>query len=233
MRVTLLIALIAALGVSSLSACGGGRPATAGLATWTLPDAYLPPPDLAAYPRTEPAATRHANRAAPGTGDVPTDAQVKADLERAFGDEGGADVDRAAIGPDGLALIPDTAPPKLVALMQAANAVARKPYVYGGGHGRLKGEIWTDSAYDCSGSVSYALASAGYIDGPMVSGDLADWGKPGPGRWVTIFANGGHAFMVVAGLRFDTTGRQLRGTRWQAAGARSYAGFAVRHPPGL
>ncbi len=225
--------MTATLGATALSACGGEQSAGARLATWTLPAAYLPPPDLTAYPRTEPVAARNSDGARPGTSGAPSDAQVKADLERAFGDQGGADVNRAAIGPDGLALIPDTAPPKLVALMQAANQVARKPYVYGGGHGRLQGEIWTDSAYDCSGSVSYALASAGYIDGPMVSGDLADWGKPGPGKWVTIFANAGHAFMVVAGLRFDTTGRQLRGTRWQAAGARSYAGFVVRHPPGL
>lgn len=234
MRSAILIVLsVAALGAATLAGCGGGQPAGARLATWTLPDAYLPPPDLAAYPRTEQTIVRDATRSRPGTSGVPTDAQVKADLQRAFGDQGGADVNRAAIGPDGLALIPDTAPPKLVALMQAANAVARKPYVYGGGHGRLQDEIWTDSAYDCSGSVSYALASAGYIDGPMVSGDLANWGKPGPGKWVTIFANAGHAFMVVAGLRFDTSGRQLRGTRWQAAGARSYAGFVVRHPAGL
>lgn len=203
-----------------------------GLANWKPPEVYLPPADLAAYPRTH-TETHTLVRAGGGARGAPSDAEVKADLERAFGDQAGADVDRAAIGNDGLALIPDTAPPKLVALMQAANAVARKPYVYGGGHGRLKGEIWTDSAYDCSGSVSYALASAGYIDGPMVSGDMMRFGRPGPGKWVTIFANEGHAFMVVAGLRFDTSGRQLRDTRWQAAGARSYAGFVVRHPPGL
>jgi hypothetical protein len=81
--------------------------------------------------------------------------------------------------------------------------------------------------------VSYALAAAGYLKGPMVSGALATWGKPGPGKWVTIYANGGHAFMVVAGLRFDTSGRQITGTRWQSADARSYAGFSVRHPAGL
>ena len=132
-----------------------------------------------------------------------------------------------------MAIIPDTAPRKLVALMHAANDVAHKPYVYGGGHGRVAGEIWTDSAYDCSGSVSYALAAAGYLDGPETSGTLMRFGKPGPGKWVTIFANAGHTFMVVAGLRFDTSGRQNTGTRWQPADARSYAGFTVRHPVGL
>jgi cell wall-associated NlpC family hydrolase len=117
-------------------------------------------------------------------------------------------------------------------IIRAANQVARKPYVYGGGHGRFAGETFTDSAYDCSGSISYALASAGYIESPMVSGALARWGRAGPGKWVTIYANDGHAFMVVAGLRFDTSGRQITGTRWQDEG-RSVAGFVVRHPPGL
>lgn len=120
-----------------------------------------------------------------------------------------------------------------MALMHAANDVARKPYVYGGGHGRNVGEVWADSAYDCSGSVSYALAAAGYLRGPETSGTLMSFGKSGPGRWVTIYANAGHAFMVVAGLRFDTSGRQITGTRWQDARARSYAGFTVRHPVGL
>jgi hypothetical protein len=120
-----------------------------------------------------------------------------------------------------------------VAIMHAANDVARKPYVYGGGHGRNQGEIWFDSAYDCSGSVSYALAAAGLLDGPEDSTSLMRFGKPGPGKWVSIYANAGHAFMVVAGLRFDTSGRQITGTRWQSADARSYAGFTVRHPRGL
>jgi cell wall-associated NlpC family hydrolase len=164
---------------------------------------------------------------------APTDAQIKADLEQAYGGKGGANLDQAAIGANGLAIIPDTAPHKLVALMHAANDVARKPYVYGGGHGRNANEIWADSAYDCSGSVSYALAAAGYLKGPQTSGTLMSFGKPGPGKWVTIYANGGHAFMVVAGLRFDTSGRQVTGTRWQDAQARSYSGFSVRHPVGL
>jgi hypothetical protein len=110
--------------------------------------------------------------------------------------------------------------------------VARKPYVYGGGHGRLAGETFIDTAYDCSGSISFALATAGLADQPMTSGVLAQWGDAGPGRWVTIYANAGHAFMTVAGLRFDTSGRQVTGTRWQTTG-RTVAGFTVRHPPGL
>jgi len=221
----------------ALTACGGASDA-ARVRAWNVAAPYLPPPDPAALAQRAPAATPAPARpadpqtTASSTG-APSDAQVAADLREAFGGHAGTDVDRAAIDADGLAIIPTTAPRRLVALMQAANDVARKPYVYGGGHGRNPGEIWTDSAYDCSGSVSYALAAAGYLDGPLVSGALATWGDPGPGRWVTIYANGGHAFMVVAGLRFDTSGRQITGTRWQSADARSYAGFSVRHPPGL
>jgi cell wall-associated NlpC family hydrolase len=244
-----LLPLLAALvGACALTSCGSTT-ASGRLQAWNLPAPYLPPPDPGAYratagggPSTSAtpagAAPSTTSRPAPRTpdapaGGAPSDAEVKAELEQAYGGKAGTNLNQAAISSQGLAIIPETAPPKLVALMHAANDVARKPYVYGGGHGRNAGEIWTDSAYDCSGSVSYALAAAGYLKGPMVSGDLAGWGKPGPGKWVTIYANGGHAFMVVAGLRFDTSGRQRTGTRWQPADARSYAGFAVRHPPGL
>lgn len=220
------------------SGCGDSAAAVddAQLAAWKLPTPYLPPPDPRAYPRTSaddeptPATPSPANGAATG---APTDEEVSAALKKAYGDDAGADLNQAAIDAGGLAVIPENAPPKLVALMHAANDVARKPYVYGGGHGSNPKEIWRDSAYDCSGSVSYALAAAGYLDGPIASGPMMTWGKPGRGKWVTIFANEGHAFMVVAGLRFDTSGRQNTGTRWQPAGARSYAGFVVRHPEGL
>jgi cell wall-associated NlpC family hydrolase len=220
-----------------LAACGGSSDGE--LQAWKIPAPYLPPPDPsssaapgASATATTPAATTTTARKSPAGG-APTDAQVAADLRAAYGGKGGEDLNQAAIDGAGLAIIPDTAPRRLVALMHAANDVARKPYVYGGGHGRTAGEIWADSAYDCSGSVSYALASAGYLDGPETSGTLMKFGKPGPGKWVTIFANAGHTFMVVAGLRFDTSGRQNTGTRWQPANARSYAGFAVRHPEGL
>jgi hypothetical protein len=238
------VVLVAALLGGVLAACGGGGAGdatTAQLRAWDVPPPYLPPPDPGAR-RSGTAAAKAdrlgtstpeiapADGAAPG---APTDAEVEAELRQAYGGAGGLDVDAAAIDGGGLAIIPPSAPARLVALMRGANEVARKPYVYGGGHGRNPHEIWEDSAYDCSGSVSYALAAAGYIEGPMDSSSLARWGRPGRGRWVTIFANGGHAFMVVAGLRFDTSGRQNTGTRWQSADARSYAGFTVRHPPGL
>jgi hypothetical protein len=112
-------------------------------------------------------------------------------------------------------------------VIAAGNEIATKPYKWGGGHG-----AWKDSGYDCSGSVSFALAGAGLLDSPLTSGGLMRYGKPGPGRWITIYANNGHTFMVVAGLRFDTSGAQ-GGTRWQPPDGRSYAGFTARHPPGL
>jgi cell wall-associated NlpC family hydrolase len=127
----------------------------------------------------------------------------------------------------GLAVAPLDAPPAVQAVIQAGNQIARLPYRYGGGH-----QTWSDTAYDCSASISFAFAAAGLISAPMVSGDLATWGQPGPGRWITIFANGGHTFMYVAGLRFDTGGLRATGSRWQAT-TRETSGFAVRHPPGL
>ncbi|HMJ33562.1 MAG TPA: hypothetical protein VK501_06570 [Baekduia sp.] len=229
-------------GAALLCACGG---ASSGgrVEPWALKAPYLPPPDPSSYARKPAAgaaapAKRTSKSGSSATGrspasGAPTDAQVAADLREAYGGKGGNDLDQAAIDGSGLAMVPATAPPKLVALMHAANDVARKPYVYGGGHGRNPGEIWADSAYDCSGSVSYALAAAGYLKGPETSGTLMSFGKAGPGKWVTIYANAGHAFMVVAGLRFDTSGRQVTGTRWQSADARSYSGFTVRHPVGL
>ena len=88
------------------------------------------------------------------------------------------------------------------------------PYIYGGGHGK-----WEDAGYDCSGSVSYALHFGGLLEASMPSGGFMNWGEPGAGQWITIYANGGHAYMTVAGLRFDTSGRTKSGSRWQADNA--------------
>jgi peptidoglycan hydrolase-like protein with peptidoglycan-binding domain len=134
---------------------------------------------------------------------------------------------QATVGPDGLAVAPSGAPPQVQQIIAAGNQIANKPYKYGGGHGK-----WDDTGYDCSGSVSFALHGAGLLDEALPSGGFADWGEPGPGQWVTVYANGGHIYMVVAGLRFDTSGRSNHNTRWQAE-QRSPAGYTVRHPPGL
>jgi peptidoglycan hydrolase-like protein with peptidoglycan-binding domain len=118
-------------------------------------------------------------------------------------------------------------PEQVRRIIAAANQIADKPYKYGGGHGN-----WNDSGYDCSGSVSYALHGAGLLDSALTSGDFMSWGAAGKGRWVTIYANPGHVYMVVNGRRFDTTGRDESGSRWQSR-SRSSAGYTVRHPPGL
>ena len=109
----------------------------------------------------------------------------------------------------------------------AGNRIARLPYRYGGGHGR-----WEDSGYDCSGSVSYALHGAGLLRESAPATGFYRYGQPGPGRWITLYANGSHMYMVVAGLRFDTSGRSQTGSRWQVS-QRSPGGFVVRHPTGL
>jgi len=133
----------------------------------------------------------------------------------------------ATVGLDGLAVAPALAPPAVHAAINAGNLIAKMPYIYGGGHGK-----WDDAGYDCSGSVSYALHGAGLLETALPSGNFMTWGDPGPGQWITLYANGGHIYMVVAGLRFDTSGRTRAGTRWQAD-MRSDKGYVVRHPPGL
>ncbi len=133
----------------------------------------------------------------------------------------------ARILSNGLAVAPAGAPAVVRAIISAGNRIATTKYVWGGGHAR-----WEDRGYDCSGSVSYALHGAALLDSPLVSGDFAHWGQQGPGAWVTIYANAGHVYMTVAGLRFDTSGQRQAGTRWQSV-LRSNRGFHVRHPAGL
>ncbi len=127
----------------------------------------------------------------------------------------------------GAAQPPPGAPPAVGLVMAAGNAIAGLPYLYGGGHGGFK-----DSAYDCSGSISYALAAAGLVTSPMASPGFMTWGESGPGKWITIYTNPGHMFMVVGGWRFDTTALRGGGTRWTRE-MRGTGGFVARHPPGL
>ena len=127
----------------------------------------------------------------------------------------------------GTAQPPPGAPAAVGLVMAAGNAIAGLPYLYGGGHAGFK-----DTAYDCSGSISYALAAAGLVQSPMASGPFMTWGEAGPGKWITVYANPGHAFMVVAGWRFDTSALGGGGTRW-TRDTRNVGGFVARHPPGL
>jgi peptidoglycan hydrolase-like protein with peptidoglycan-binding domain len=122
---------------------------------------------------------------------------------------------------------PEAVPPEVQEIIAAADEIATKPYRYGGGHGR-----WRDSGYDCSGSVSYALHGAGLLDSPLDSTGFMSWGEAGKGKWVTIYANAGHAYMVVNGRRFDTSSSKRSGTRWSDT-MRSARGYRIRHPEGL
>jgi len=118
-------------------------------------------------------------------------------------------------------------PRAVVRAIRAANRIASAPYRYGGGH-----SSFSDTGYDCSGSLSYVLHGARRLSSPLDSSAFMSYGRAGRGRWITVYANPGHAFMVIRGRRFDTSGRYRNGTRWQP-NDRSSAGYTVRHPPGL
>jgi hypothetical protein len=137
---------------------------------------------------------------------------------------------QATLTPDGLALAPIGAPASVQAVINAGNEIAHLPYRFGGGHGTFE-----DSAYDCSGSLSFVFAAAGLLRTTVTSGQLMTWGDPGPGKWITVFAAPGHTFMYVAGLRFDTVALAETGSRWsnRSANEPDLRSFVVRHPPGL
>ena len=115
----------------------------------------------------------------------------------------------------------------LQGVIAAANRIATKPYKYGGGHGSF-----TDTGYDCSGSVSYALHGGGLLSSPLDSGDFMSYGAPGHGRHITIYANPNHVFMTIDGRRFDTSARFETGSRWTST-PRGTSGYVVRHPRGF
>ncbi len=123
------------------------------------------------------------------------------------------------------ASVPSAAPPAIAAAIEAANSIATTPYIWGGGHGSF-----SSSGYDCSGAVSFALNGGGFLSSPLDSTGLETWGDPGPGQWITVYANAGHAWMIIAGLAFDTVGGP--GPRWHSAPVSSTEGFIARHPPG-
>ena len=132
----------------------------------------------------------------------------------------------AVLQPNGLAAAPAAAPPAVKAAIAAANSIATTPYVWGGGHGS-----WYSYGYDCSGAVSFALYGAGLLDTPLTSGSLESYGEPGPGKWITIYANATHAYVVIAGLRWDTVGdANGTGPRWHAEPP--YPAGLRRPPPG-
>jgi len=123
------------------------------------------------------------------------------------------------------ASVPSGAPPPVAAAIEAANSIASTPYVWGGGHGSF-----SSSGYDCSGAVSFALNGGGMLSSPLDSTGLSTWGEAGPGKWITVYANAGHAWVLIAGLAFDTSGGA--GPRWHESPVYTSSGFILRHPPG-
>jgi hypothetical protein len=148
---------------------------------------------------------------------------------------------KAKLLPDGTAAAPADAPVEVQQAIWAANRLKELPYKYGGGHAKVE-----DNGYDCSGTVSYALIHAGMLESPLPSGSFMKWGERGRGAWITVFANRGHAYAVIAGLRLDTssyatrTARNKRkyataferGPRWRPY-RRPARGFRKRHPVGF
>jgi cell wall-associated NlpC family hydrolase len=138
----------------------------------------------------------------------------------------------AVFNSDGSATAPAGAPRPVRKAINAANRIRTKPYLWGGGHGK-----WKSRGYDCSGAVSYVLHAAGLLKRPLASGPFMKWGSPGTGQWITVYANPGHMYAVIAGLRFDTSSggdplNQGSGPRWRTT-ARTSGGYAVRYSPGL
>ncbi len=252
----------ATVGCLALAACGAGKggetkgdPVTGGgiqagqtvgngakarpVATHMVAD----PQEAESFPA--PASARHASAAAPVkageavvAAGAPSDAEVKAELQQMQAVEQSAKKARHArlipvpggesIGGDGTIPIPTNVPEAVQKVVAGANEIADFPYVFGGGHASF-----IDNAYDCSGSVSYALAAGGLIGQPETSGELESWGAPGPGRYITVFANAGHTYMYVDGILFDTAGRSgVFASRWQVTGVNN-SGFVERHWPGL
>ena len=143
---------------------------------------------------------------------------------------------KAVLMDNGFAAAPADAPPQVQEAIFAANKIQSKPYRYGGGHARFE-----DTGYDCSGTVSYALRGAGLLKTPLDSSSFMSWGEAGKGDWITVYTNPGHAYVVIAGLRLDTSAAAVRsraraarakGPRWRPNG-RPTRGFVKRHPAGF
>ena len=141
--------------------------------------------------------------------------------------------ERAKLKANGQAVPPASAPARVKRAIRAANDIAGKPYFYGGGH---KPGFRDRRGYDCSGAASYALSNkygARALSAPMPStGFMGGWGKRGKGKWITTYANSGHMYTMIAGLRFESRSVSSGGPHWSKEGA-TRSGYTVRHPKGL
>ncbi len=227
------------------SATGGGSPAgaSAGSAKGVAVAEVRDPEESKSFPL--PASVHHARASTPSVAAeaaIAPGAASDSEIRKELGEEEKAKAQEQAaqrrvltpvaggfsVGGNGTIPIPTNVPEAVQRVVAGGNAIADFPYIWGGGHGSF-----VANGYDCSGSVSYALAAGGLLSAPLVSGDLANWGEPGPGRWITIYANAGHTFMDVDGVWFDTAGRSgPYASRWLVSQP-SLEGYAVRHPPGL
>ena len=128
----------------------------------------------------------------------------------------------------GKAIAPANAPAEVQKVIAAANKIRNKPYVWGGGHGN-----WNDRGYDCSGAVSYALHGGKLLKSPLDSSGLSKYGQRGKGSWISVYGNPSHAYMIVAGLRFDTSNTRGDGPSWSRSMRSTSGKFKVRHPRGF
>jgi cell wall-associated NlpC family hydrolase len=197
------------------------------------------PLEADSYPA--PASVRHASAATPAkageaivAAGAPSDAEIRSELKQMQAVEQSArrthklDLTPVPVGGNGTIPIPADVPEVVQKVIAGANEIADFPYVYGGGHASF-----VDNAYDCSGSVSYALAAGGLLSAPETSGQLESWGAPGPGKYITVYANAGHTYMYVDGILYDTAGRSgVYASRWQVQPTDN-EGYVVRHWPGL
>ncbi len=201
------------------------------------------PLEADSYPA--PASVQHASAATPAkagaavvAAGAPSNAEVRSELQQMQAVERSARQSQhlrltpvpggESIGGNGTIPIPTNVPEVIQKVIAGANEIADFPYVYGGGHASF-----VDNAYDCSGSVSYALAAGGLLSAPETSGQLESWGAPGPGKYITVYANAGHTYMYVDGILYDTAGRSgVYASRWQVQPTDN-EGYVVRHWPGL
>jgi cell wall-associated NlpC family hydrolase len=221
--------------VRSATSASGGKRANV--------DETADPQEASSFPA--PASVRHKAAKTPSKASeevvaagAPSDAEVKHELAQMQAAEQTAKRAQKAqltpvaggnsVGGNGTIPIPTNVPEPIQRVIAGANAIADFPYVFGGGHASF-----VDNAYDCSGSVSYALAAAGLLSAPETSGELESWGAPGPGRYITIEAAAGHVYMYVDGVMYNTAGRSgVYASRWQVHGTDN-TGFVARHWPGL
>jgi cell wall-associated NlpC family hydrolase len=201
------------------------------------------PLEADSYPA--PASVQHATAATPAKASAgavaagaPSNAEIRSELKQMQAVERSAQQSQhlrltpvaggESIGGNGTIPIPTNVPEVIQKVVAGANEIADFPYVYGGGHASF-----VDNAYDCSGSVSYALAAGGLLSAPETSGQLESWGAPGPGKYITVYANAGHTYMYVDGILYDTAGRSgVYASRWQVQPTNN-EGYVVRHWPGL